>query len=135
MISAICALISGRAIIASIAASTCAAPAALAQDSPPANTLMDLRRQVGSCLAAKPLGSTGSQVTVMFRIKRDGSIFGKPRVTFSHLEGDPEARQRFVDNAERAIDACLPFKVAPALGEAIAGQMFVITLGRQKPEI
>ena len=123
-----------RAMIALAAASICCIPAALAQGPAPANTLMELRRQFGGCLARKPLGPPGSQVTITFTMKRDGSVFGKPRVTFSHLEGDPQARQRFVDGAERAIDACLPLRVTPALGGAIAGRQFFITLGRPKPE-
>jgi hypothetical protein len=117
-----------------VAASTCALPQALPQETPPANTLMDMRRQFGECMAGKPLGPAGSQLTIMFMMKRDGSIFGKPRITYSHLEGDQESRQRFVDDAERAVSACLPFKVTPALGGAIAGRLFSITLGAPKPE-
>jgi hypothetical protein len=117
-----------------VAASTWALPVALAQETPPANTLMDMRRQFGECMGGKPLGPAGSQLTIMFMMKRDGSIFGKPRVTFSHLEGDEEARQRFVDDAERAIGACLRFKVTPALGGAIAGRLFSVTLGGPRPE-
>jgi hypothetical protein len=67
-------------------------------------------------------------------MKRDGSIFGKPRITYSHIEGDEDARQRFVDDVERAISACLPFKVTPALGGAIAGRLFSVTLDGPKPE-
>jgi hypothetical protein len=115
-------------------ASSCALPGALAQETPPANTLMDMRRQFGACMAGKPLGPAGSQLTIMFMMKRDGSIFGKPRITYSHLEGDEEARQRFIDNAERAISDCVPFKVTPALGGAIAGRLFSVTLGGPKPE-
>jgi hypothetical protein len=122
------------AMIALVAASIAPFPVALAQDAAPANTLMELRRQFGGCLAKKPIGPAGSQVTITFMMKRDGSVFGKPRVTFSHLEGDPEARQRFVDDAERAVDACLPLRITPSLGEAIAGRQFFITLGRPKPE-
>jgi hypothetical protein len=121
-------------LIALLAASTCALSVALAQDAPPANTLMELRQQFGGCLATKPLGPPGSEVTITFMMKRDGSIFGKPRVTFSQLKGDAETRQRFVDDAERAIDACLPLRISPSLGGAIAGRPFVITLGRPKPE-
>ena len=97
---------------------------ASAEDGSAANTLMDLRRQIGACLGATPLAATGSRVTIVFMMKRDGSIFGRPRITWSHLEGD----------AERAVDSCLPLKVTPALGAAIAGRMFSITLGREKPE-
>jgi hypothetical protein len=118
----------------SVAAQACALFPALAQDAPPANTLMDMRKQFGACMAGKPLGPAGSQLTIMFMMKRDGSIFGKPRITFSHLEGDEDARQRFVDDAERAVGACLPFKVTPALGGAIAGRIFSVTLGGPKPE-
>jgi len=104
------------------------------QDARPADTLMDMRRQFGACLGDKPLGPPGSRVTIAFMVKRDGSIFGKPRITYSHLEGDAETRSRFLGDAERAINSCLPLKVTPALGAAIAGRMFSITLGREKPE-
>ena len=123
-----------RRMIGLAAALSCAVPPALAQDTAPANTLVDLQRQFGACMGDKPLGPPGSRVTIRLMMKRDGSIFGKPRVTFSHLEGDADARQRFVDGAERAIEACLPFRMTPSLGGAIAGRPFVVTLGRPKPE-
>jgi hypothetical protein len=70
----------------------------------------------------------------MLMMKRDGSIFGKPRITFSHLEGDKNARQQFIDDAERAVQGCLPFQITPSLGGAIAGRPFFITLGGPKAE-
>jgi hypothetical protein len=121
-------------MMALVAASICGVSVALAQDTAPANTLVDLQRQFGACMGGKPLGPAGSRLTIRLMMKRDGSIFGKPRVTFSHLEGDADARQRFIDDAERAIEACLPFRITPSLGGAIAGRPFVITLGRLKPE-
>jgi GH24 family phage-related lysozyme (muramidase) len=115
------------------AAALLVATVAVAEEASPANTLVDLRRQFEGCLSRTPL-PTGSRVTIVFMTKRDGSIFGKPRITYSHLEGDAEARKRFLDDAERAVDSCLPLKVTPALGAAIAGRMFSITLGREKPQ-
>ncbi|MGB7976704.1 MAG: hypothetical protein WCF81_20695 [Roseiarcus sp.] len=123
-----------RAIIALAAAVACATDSARAEDAAPANTLVDLQRQLGACMAGKPAGPAGSRLTIMLMMKRDGSIFGKPRITFSHLEGDREARQAFVDDAERAVEACLPFRITPSLGGAIAGRPFVISLGRPKAE-
>ena len=120
----------GRAL--ALVAATSFAPAfALAQEAP-ANTLVDMRRQVGACLAHTRIAA-GSRVTIAFMLKRDGSVFGKPRIAFAHLEGDATAQARFLDEAERAVDACLPVRVTPALGAAIAGRMFTITLGREKP--
>jgi hypothetical protein len=121
-------------MIALAAALPCAASVALAEDAPPANTLVELQRQVGACLGAQSFGPAGSRMAIMLMMKRDGSIFGKPRITFSHLEGDKDARQQFVDAAERAVQACLPFRITPSLGGAIAGRPFVITLGRPKAE-
>jgi hypothetical protein len=127
-------MIGARAMIGLVAVLTCAAPYAFAQDATPANTLVDLQRQFGACMAGKSVGSAGSRLTIMLTMKRDGSIFGKPRITFSHLEGDKEAGQRFIDDVERAVNACLPFRITPSLGGAIAGRPFVITLGGPKPE-
>jgi hypothetical protein len=123
-----------RAMVALFAASICAIPVALAQGAAPANTLVDLQRQLGACMAGKAPGPAGSQLTIMLMMKRDGSIFGKPRITFSHLEGDKESRQAFVDDVEGAVEACLPFRITPSLGGAIGGRPFVISLGRPKAE-
>ena len=121
-------------VIALVAASACAAPVAFAQGAAPANTLVELQRQLGACMAGKSPGPAGSRLTIMLMMKRDGSIFGKPRITFSHLEGDKDTRRQFVDDAERAVEACLPFRITPSLGEAIAGRQLVISLGRSKAE-
>ncbi len=126
----------GRIITRSAAAAAAllAASAAVAEQAQPANTLMDMRRQFGACLAGKPIAPTGSRVTIVFMTKRDGSIFGKPRISYSQIVGDEKAQSRFLDEAQRAVGSCLPFRVTPALGAAIAGRMFSITLGRDKPQ-
>jgi len=117
-----------------LAAIACAGRVALAQGTAPANTLVELQHQLGACMAGKSLGPAGSRLTIMLMMKRDGSIFGKPRITFSHLEGDKDSRQQFVDDTERAVETCLPFRITPSLGGAIAGRPFFISLGRPKPE-
>ena len=123
-----------RAIIALLAASACATGVALAEEAAPANTLVDLQRQFSACMSGKSAGPAGSRLTIMLMMKRDGSIFGKPRITFSQLEGDKDSRQQFIDDAERAVEACLPFRITPSLGGAIAGRPFIITLGSAKAE-
>jgi hypothetical protein len=123
-----------RAMMVLAAAFACGGRVALAEDAAPANTLVELQRQLGACMAGKSLGPAGSRLTIMLMMKRDGSIFGKPRITFSHLEGDKNARQQFVDDTERAVETCLPFRITPSLGGAIAGRPFFIALGRPKAE-
>ena len=116
-----------------VAAKLLVATVVAAQDAGPANTLQELSRQFSSCLANTPL-SAGSQVTITFALRRDGSTFGKPRISYSRLEGDTEQRRRFLAAAETAINSCLPLKVTPALGGAIAGRLFTVTIGRPKAE-
>jgi hypothetical protein len=123
-----------RAMMVLAAAFACDGRVALAEDAAPANTLVELQRQLGACMAGKSLGPAGSRLTIMLMMKRDGSIFGKPRITFSHLEGDKDSRQQFVDDTERAVETCLPFRITPSLGGAIAGRPFFISLGRPKAE-
>jgi hypothetical protein len=127
-------MIGVRAMITLAAVLASGACGAAAQGAAPANTLVELQHQLGACMAGKSLGPAGSRLTIMLMMKRDGSIFGKPHITFSHLEGDKDARQQFIDDAERAVQACLPFQITPSLGGAIAGRPFFVTLGRPKAE-
>src|ERR1700684_2820478 len=105
-----------RATMALAAVVACAGRIALAEDAAPANTLVELQHQLRACMAGKSLGPAGSRLTIMLMMKRDGAIFGKPRITFSHLEGDKDSRQQFVDETERAVETCLPFRITPSLG-------------------
>ncbi len=128
-------MIGARAMIALVAASTCArllSRSLRMQRRPTRSSIFNASS--APAWQGKSLGPAGSQLTIMLMMKRDGSIFGKPRITFSHLEGDRRRDKRFVDDAERAVEACLPFRITPSLGGAIAGRPFVITLGRPKPE-
>lgn len=99
----------------------------------PANTLAELSRQASVCMSNHPLGPPGPQITVAFAMRRDGSIIGKPRISFARLQGGAEARARFTDAVAGALDSCLPLKITPALGGAIAGRIFTITFGRPAP--
>ncbi len=102
------------------------ATGAIAQNRTPANTLMDIRRQFSACLEGTPIEKR-SVITITFAMKRDGSLLGKPRISYSHFEGDAEARRRFVQDVHHALNSCLPLNITPALGAAIAGQLFFIT--------
>ena len=104
-----------------------------AEEATPANTLMDMRHQFGACMSGSAR-SAPVRPTIVFTVQRDGSTFGKPRISFSRLEGDADERQRFLDEVEKAVDSCLPLDVTPALGGAIAGRLFSVTLGAPKPE-
>ena len=101
--------------------------------SAPANTLSELWRSLVTCIRV-PNESVGSEVTIVFALKRDGSLLGRPRITHSHLVGDADAQQAFVAEAIAAIAKCLPMNVTDALGGAIAGRPLSVRIGRRPKE-
>ena len=116
-------------LIAALATATTAD----AQKGSPANTLMDIRRQFSACLDGTPI-EAGSVMTITFAMRRDGSLMGKPRISYSHFSADLGAQRRFLDDVHNALNACLPLKITPALGAAIAGRPFFVTIEGEVPQ-
>ncbi len=69
---------------------------------------------------------TGAMVSLRFSLRRDGSLFGQPRVTWETKRGDAEFQQRFSDSAVAAIRSCTPMRLSAGLGASIAGRPFTI---------
>jgi hypothetical protein len=85
-----------------------------------ANSLTELRSQLGACFVSKAQWRSSGEITVNFSLRRDGSLIGRPHVSF--LKGDAAARQQVMDQAAAALDRCLPAKISDGLGGAIAGR-------------
>ncbi len=106
-----------------IAAALISLPAAA--DAAPANTLREMFDGLRTCLA--PAGLTaGSAVTVVFSLRRDGTLIGKPRIAFAKTSADPETTKRDFAAIAARFDHCLPMPVTDALGGAIAGRPIAI---------
>jgi hypothetical protein len=89
--------------------------------STPANTLRELYTALGECVKV-PGGLPGSEITVVFSLKRDGSLLGRPRISHAKLLGDSSAQRAFVGNVLAAFDKCLPLSITERLGGAVAGR-------------
>jgi hypothetical protein len=105
------------------------ADALLAQ---PANTLRQLWEKIGACFADTNL-SSGSEVTVVFSLKRNGSLNGKPRISYTKLPADEALRNGDTAAIARALDACLPIPITDGLGGAIAGRPIALRIGGKRP--
>jgi hypothetical protein len=70
-------------------------------------------------------GSRAFHRTVQLSFRRDGSIFGKPRVNYVKPMNSSSA-QAITESIFKALDACLPLRFTPRLAANIAGQVFVI---------
>ena len=104
------------ALLAAMAAPAAAAPIARFADVAPA---------LLACWTPPP-GSEGMEITLVFGLRRDGSLLGPPRISHARLTGDLDLRKRFVASALSALSDCTPLSLSPALGGAIAGRPFAM---------
>lgn len=89
--------------------------------SAPANSLQELYAAFGECVKV-PGGVTGSELTVIFSLRRDGSLLGKPRISHAHLLGSAAEQRDFVGRVLETFSRCLPIKLTEELGGAVAGR-------------
>jgi hypothetical protein len=87
----------------------------------PANTLIEMWSHFRFCLRSAHLDK-GVDLTLRFSLKRDGSLNGKPMVSYFNMPDDTEAERRNADAVAQAIDHCLPVSISDTLGNAIAGR-------------
>ncbi len=99
-----------------------------------ANSLRELFSQLRACVGTRS-GGAASELTIIFALKRDGSLFGKPRIVHSRLAGDPPAQRAFVAQAIGALAKCLPMNITDDLGGALAGRLFSIRIGDRSKEM
>jgi hypothetical protein len=111
----------------------CTIPGARAAEAAPANTLRELFPLLTRCWRAPPR-SEGSTLTVGITLKRDGTMFGQPTITYSKLAGDADTQKRFVASALAALAACTPVAITDGLGGAIAGRRIFIRFESQAPQ-
>ena len=101
-----------------------AQPVADDTGSAPIDTLRALYPALGACWR-EPEGLKGferTEITARFSLRRDGSLIGPPRITFSLVPGDSRTRELLIAAALDAIARCTPVNVTPGLGGAIAGR-------------
>jgi hypothetical protein len=88
-----------------------------------ANTLRELYVDLNKCLATAAVrGAPGSELTIVFSLRRDGGLLGKPRVSFWSSKGGADQQRDFANQVATAFDKCLPISITDALGGAIAGR-------------
>jgi hypothetical protein len=68
----------------------------------------------------------GDEVTLRLSFRADGSLFGKPRMTYVKAVGGADGEAAVATSIFAALQACTPLRFTPALGAAIAGRTFLI---------
>ena len=88
------------------------------------DTIGDLFAALRSCWQP-PDGdhaAMGMQMTVRLSFKRDGELFGQPRLTYATPGSSTETRKTYRDAIDAAVARCAPLTVTKGLGGAIAGR-------------
>lgn len=106
------------------------------EDEQAVDRLADIAPALRRCWTPPPLPGdlTGAMASVRFSLRRDGSLFGQPRVTWETRRGDAAFQKRFGDSAVAAVRSCTPMRLSKGLGAGIAGRPFTIRFhGRVPP--
>ncbi|TIU96590.1 MAG: TonB C-terminal domain-containing protein [Mesorhizobium sp.] len=88
----------------------------------PVDTINEMFSAIVACWEPPP-GTAGMTLTLQFSIRRNGTLIGKPRATYSRLGNDATLNRAFVASVLEALDKALPLPVSDSMGEAIAGRM------------
>ena len=92
--------------------------------SDPVNTIKEMLSAIYACWEPPP-GTAGMSITLQFSLRRQGTLIGKPRATYSHLGEDEALSRAFVASILQALDKALPLPLSDSMGGAIAGRMLV----------
>jgi hypothetical protein len=98
-------------------------------------TIDRLPRDVGASIARcwhPP--HEGDEITLRMSFRRDGSVFGRPRITFMKAAGGADGAAELATSIYNAIEACSPLRFTPELGAAIAGRIFLIRFTAPRKE-
>jgi hypothetical protein len=93
----------------------------------PVNTIQDVFDAFRACWRGPPanVSRPGTEITIRFSFKRDGSIIGSPRVTFQS-ELSQEQRLAYFTAVAEALQRCLPLPFTASFGQAVAGHPFAL---------
>lgn len=88
-------------------------------------TMAEVGAALTRCSGAS-VNARAPYVTLSFSFRRDGRLLGPPGIAAIKVPGNAASRRRFAEAAVAAFERCIPLRLAPALGENIAGQVFTM---------
>jgi hypothetical protein len=94
------------------------------------DTIDDIFKTLHTCWRPPPLdlARPGMEITFRLSFKRDGSILGKPRITYETPGATSEQRQAYREAVAQALVRCAPLPFSRSLGDAIAGRPVTMRL-------
>lgn len=92
------------------------------------DTITEMFAALRACWAPPDPGAAraGTQMTVQVSFRRNGTILGRPRVTYASRNISPDVRKTYLNAMTAMIDRCAPLPFTRALGGAMAGRPVAI---------
>jgi hypothetical protein len=89
----------------------------------PINTLNELEAALLACWEPPPIEQSrpGMQITVLMSFKRNGELFGQPRITFQSRDASDAERTSYRTAVAEMLKRCASLPFTEALGKALAG--------------
>src|SRR5262249_14293675 len=119
-----------------LAIAALSASAAAQDPQAPIATLTDLEAALLACWDPPPMEQSrpGMQITVLMSFKRNGELFGEPRITFQSRAAEAD-RPPFRLAVAQPFKRCASLQFTEALGNAVAGQPLTMTFidDREQP--
>jgi hypothetical protein len=98
-------------------------------------TIRDVFMALRACWTppAGEQGRPGTQLSVRVSFRRDGTILGEPRWTYTSAGTPPKVRQVYRDAVKASLDLCAPLPLSAGLGGALAGRPIAIRFIDDRP--
>jgi hypothetical protein len=111
--------IAGEVLVIAMLASGAAAQSPRA----PINTLNELEAALLACWEPPPIEQSrpGMQITVLMNFKRNGELFGQPRITFQSRDASDAERASYRAAVAEMLKRCASLPFTEALGNTLAG--------------
>jgi hypothetical protein len=113
---------------AALAIAVAAISAAAQKPQAPLNTLKDIGAALQACWVPPPMDQSrpGMQITVQMSFRRNGELFGQPRITFESAGASDDERLAYRIAVAQMLQRCAPLPFTEALGNAVAGRPFTM---------
>jgi hypothetical protein len=94
------------------------------------DTLMELGAALRACWIPPPAdpARSGMQITVLMSFRRNGELFGEPRITFISAGASDAERLAYRIAVAEMLKRCTPLPFTDGLGNAVAGRPFTMRL-------
>jgi hypothetical protein len=108
----------------------CATNAAAQAPQGQINTLNELGAALRACWIPPSLDRSraGMQLTVQMSFRRNGELFGKPKITFESSGASDDERLAYRTAVADMLKRCASLPFTDALGNAVAGRPFTMRL-------